>query len=73
MNRWIDYLTARCPNTLGEKVARLSRDAEETVGRAEDTLRATRIEAVLDGERLRVEGLGEVRLAGVTVPPSGRR
>jgi endonuclease YncB( thermonuclease family) len=69
MNRWIDTLIARCPDTVGEKVARLSRDAEKAVGQAEDTLRARRIEAVLDGERLRVEELGEVRLAGVTVRP----
>jgi endonuclease YncB( thermonuclease family) len=69
MNRWIDTLVARCPHTVGEKVARLTRDAEQTVGRAEDTLGERRVEVILDGERLRVEGLGEVRLAGVTVPP----
>ena len=39
------------------------------MGRAQDTLRARWIIAVLDGERLRGEELGEVRLAGVTVPP----
>ena len=69
MNRWIDSFVARCPDTVGEKVARLSRDAEQAVGRAEATLRARRIEAVLDGERLKVEELGKVRLVGVTVPP----
>ena len=69
MNRWIDTLVTRRPDAVGATVARLSREAEEAVGRAEDTLRARWIVAVLAGERLRVAELGEVRHVGVTVPP----
>lgn len=79
MNEAFTRLRANCPERIGEPVASLAEQATtsagQTVKRAADQARMLtnrRIEAVVDGERLKVEALGEARLLGITVPADRR-
>lgn len=74
MNSAFDFFTGRCPESLGARASELAQQANTTVAqaarRASDkagSLSHRRVEAIIDGERLIVEGLGESRLLGVRV------
>lgn len=78
-NNAFDSFVRLCPRTLGKQAAAMADDVQAFAGRAVDegkalhdkagTLTNRRIEAIIDGERLHIEGLGEARLLGIRVPP----
>lgn len=75
MNKAFTQLRENCPDSIGKPASSLAdqvnTEAHTVVKQAVDqarTLTNRRVEAVVDGERLKVEGLGEARLLGITVP-----
>lgn len=75
MNLLFARLRADCPETIGKPTADVSDQVNaqtgKVVAKVVDTATIAagrRIEAVVDGERLKVEALGVTRLLGVTVP-----
>lgn len=75
MNKAFTQLRENCPDSIGKPASSLANqvntEAHTAVKQAVDqtrTLTNRRVEAVVDGERLKVEGLGEARLLGITVP-----
>jgi hypothetical protein len=75
MNQAFAQLRANCPEKIGTPVASLADQASARTSQAvrriteeARTLTNRRVEAVLDGERLKIQALGEARLLGVTVP-----
>lgn len=79
LNKALTQLREHCPERIGapasELVEHATTQAHEAIKQAVDqarTLANRRVEAVIDAERLKVEGLGEVRLLGITVPREQR-
>lgn len=79
MNKAFAQLREHCPENIGEPASELAEQANTktrgVVQQAVDQARILanrRVEAVIDAERLKVEGLGEARLLGITVPVERR-
>ncbi len=81
-NVWAQKITAvmtrfseRCPETLGPPAARLAEQARTNASQAltrAKTVTNREIQEVTGADRLRIAGLGEARLLGVTVPAEHR-
>ncbi len=68
-------LSRMCPHTVGERVDAAAKHADKAVADAVGRTKAIanrEILDVIDGERLRVFGIGEARLLGVTVSSERR-
>lgn len=79
MNKAFAQLRENCPENIGEPASDLAEQANtKTRGVVQQAVDQARIltnrqvEAVIDAERLKVEGLGEARLLGITVPREQR-
>jgi hypothetical protein len=79
MNKAFLQLRKNCPENIGEPASDLAEQANtKTRGVVQQAVDQARIltnrqvEAVIDAERLKIEGLGEARLLGITVPREQR-
>lgn len=77
MNDFFEAITRECPERLRQPVASASETldtlgstATRTITDQMHTLTSRKIEAVIDGERVRVQALGEASLLGIRVSPN---
>ncbi len=79
MNKAFTQLRENCPENIGKPASEMAEQANTETGKAVKhamdqarTLANRQVETVIDAERLKIEGLGEARLLGITVPREQR-